>query len=85
MRRMKRRYVILRSYPRWVPEETDFLYQDSRGYVFKTTLRGAEELRPIALLISGSMKKLKTKEIRGRRFSSHPKGLNVREAQEKMG
>jgi hypothetical protein len=57
--RQKKRYVLLKSYPTSLPPNTKFLFQNQRGFVFKTDLKGAETLRSSAKLISGSIWKLK--------------------------
>ncbi len=55
--RQKKRYVRLKEFRS--DEELVFLFQDQDGYVFKTSPRSAQKLRASALLISGSIKKLK--------------------------
>ena len=57
--RAKKRYVLLLSYPKQMPENSKFLFQNSRGFVIKTDLKGAEKLKKDAILISGSVWKLK--------------------------
>jgi hypothetical protein len=57
--RQKKRYLLLRSFPSELPPNSKFLFQNSLGYVIKTDLEGAESLRSEALLISGSIWKLK--------------------------
>jgi len=66
--RQKKRYVLLKNYPQDLPPKCKFLFQNSLGYVFKTDLEGASSLRPEAILISGSIWKLK----------DHPKVLYSR-------
>ncbi len=73
--RPKKRYVLLRSYPQKPPENSKFLFQNSEGYVFKTDLRGAESLQEEAILISGSIWKLK----------EHPKVLYPRKVHKRNG
>jgi len=74
--RPKKRYVLLNTYPQHLPQNSKFLFQNSRGYVIKTDLNGADLLRKEALLISGSIWKLKTVQ---------PKVLYPRKAQKKNG
>ena len=85
MRRRKKRYVLLDSYPETIPTETDFLYQDSHGFLFKTTLHGAEQLRKQAILVSGSLKKLKKRVQCGPKRRDKTKGLNAGVIAEKDG
>jgi len=73
--RPKKRYVLLKDYPKEEPENSKFLFQNSSGFVFKTDLKGAEFFRKDALLISGSIWKLKT----------HPKVLYPRRLPKKGG
>lgn len=73
--RQKKRYVLLREYPEEVPNNSKFLFQNSSGYVFKTDLKGAELLRKNAIMISGSIWKVK----------SHPKALYPRKARKEGG
>jgi hypothetical protein len=67
--------VLLEDYPQQIPENTKFLFRNSSGYVFKTDLKGADELRQIALIISGSIWKLK----------NHPKVLYSRRNSKESG
>lgn len=85
MRRRKKRYVLLNSYPETIPENTDFLYQDSHGFLFKTTLHGAEQLREQAIFVSGSMKKLKKRMEWDPKRREKTKGLNAGARAEKDG
>jgi hypothetical protein len=73
--RQKKRYVLLKEYPQDMPENSKFLFQNSLGFVIKTDLKGAENLRSRALLISGSIWKLK----------DHPKVLYPRPTRGKNG
>jgi hypothetical protein len=73
--RQKKRYVLFKNYPRDLPENSKFLFQNSSGYVVKTDLKGARLLRPDAILISGSIWKLK----------DHPKLLYPRKKETKNG
>jgi hypothetical protein len=73
--RQKKRYVLLKEYPRDVPENSKFLFQNSSGYVFKTDLKGAKTLRKYAILISGSVWKVK----------DHPKVLYSRKTRKGNG
>ncbi len=73
--RQKKRYVLLKSYPAELPENSKFLFQNSSGYIFKTDLKGARVLRKDAVLISGSIWKLK----------AHPKLLYPRKGKVKGG
>jgi len=57
--RQKKRYILLKDYPKELPENSKFLFQNSSGYVIKTDLKGAKLLREDALQISGSIWKLK--------------------------
>jgi hypothetical protein len=57
--RQKKRYVLLKEIPKKLPEGSKFLFQNSSGYIVKTDLEGAKILRKDALLISGSVWKLK--------------------------
>lgn len=73
--RPKKRYILLRDYPKEEPENCKFLFQNSSGYVFKTDLKGAKFFRKDAILISGSIWKLK----------DHPKLLYSRRVPKKSG
>jgi hypothetical protein len=75
--RSKKRYVLVKSFPREMPEDSKFLFQNERGFIIKTDMKGAELLRPNALLISGSIWKLKTER--------QPKVLYSRKVQKKNG
>ena len=57
--RQKKRYVLLKDYPKELPDNSKFLFQNSSGFVFKTDPKGAIFLRKNAILISGSIWKLK--------------------------
>ena len=57
--RSKKRYLLLSTFPKSIPEDVDFLYQDEHGYVFRASLKATEALRSEAVFISGSMKKLR--------------------------
>lgn len=57
--RAKKRYILLKTLPEDLPAGTKFLFQSERGFVVKTTLQGAEQLRKEAVLISGSIRNLK--------------------------
>jgi hypothetical protein len=72
--RQKKRYVLLKSMPSDLPKDAKFLFQTEIGYVLKTDLKTAENLRCEALLISGCIKNVK-----------HPKGLNRRTAMSNAG
>ena len=61
--RAKKRYVLLKNYPKQMPENSKFLFQNSRGFVVKADLKGAEMLRKDAILISGSVWKLKQPKV----------------------
>jgi len=61
--RAKKRYVLLKSFPRELPPNSKFLFQNRRGFIVKTDLRGAELLRKEAVLISGSVWKLKEPQL----------------------
>jgi hypothetical protein len=73
--RQKKRYILLENFPRDLPENSKFLFQNSRGYVVKTDLSGEKILRKDAILISGSIWKLK----------NHPKLLYSRTDKRKNG
>jgi len=73
--RAKKRYVLLGKYPSELPENSKFLFQNSSGFVVKTDPKGAKLLRKDALLISGSVWKLK----------EHPKVLYARRKKKKDG
>jgi hypothetical protein len=73
--RQKKRYLLLKDYPKELPENSKFLFQNSFGYVIKADLKGAELLRKGALRISGSIWKLK----------DHPKLLYPRKTKKKVG
>jgi len=59
----KKRYVLLKIYPRDLPPNSKFLFQNRRGFVVKTDLPGAKILRNEAVLISGSIWKLKDPQL----------------------
>ena len=71
--RPKKRYIRLKQFV--TSENLEFMFQDDKGYVFKTTPKEAERLRNQALLISGSIKNLK----------SEPKVLNRRTKEQVNG
>ena len=73
--RQKKRYILLKNFPQDLPENSKFLFQNSLGYVVKTDLKGEKILRKDALLISGSIWKLK----------DHPKLLYPRTDKRKSG
>jgi hypothetical protein len=58
--RRKKRYIILSKLTDDLPKDSEFLFQSEAGYVFRLTPRAAEKLRGNALLISGSMRKIKS-------------------------
>jgi hypothetical protein len=64
--RRKKRYVLTRRYPRFLPDDAEFLFQDETGFVFRTSILGAERLRPEALLVTGTMKSLREYKERAR-------------------
>ncbi len=60
--RKKKRYVLLKElkFTEGVSnDDMQFLFQNSSGYVLKVSPKVAEKLRPSAILISGSIRKLK--------------------------
>jgi hypothetical protein len=71
--RSKKRYIRLKQFI--TSENLEFMFQDDKGYVFKTTPKQAERLREEALLISGSIRNLK----------SEPKVINRRTKQQVNG
>lgn len=73
--RQKKRYVLLKEFPSDLQENSKFLFQNSSGYIIKTDLVGAEYFRTRALLISGSIRKLK----------AQPKVLYPRKTKKKIG
>ncbi len=72
--RDKKRYVLLKNYPKQLPPNSKVLFQNSNGFVIKTNLQGAEILRNHATLISGSIWKLKEAQL-----------LNPRRAHKEIG
>ncbi|HVB11639.1 MAG TPA: hypothetical protein VNE86_00800 [Nitrososphaerales archaeon] len=50
-----------------MPDGAKFLFQNERGYVIKADLRSTEVLRKDAVLISGSIRKLKQPKLLNRR------------------
>jgi hypothetical protein len=73
--RQKKRYVLLKEYPKQEPQNSKFLFQNEAGFAFKTDLKGAEFFRKNALLVSGSVWKLK----------EYPKLLYSRKPRKKIG
>lgn len=65
--RAKKRYLLLKSFPTELPDGAKFLFQNERGYVIKADLRSTEALRKDAVLISGSIRKLKQPKLLNRR------------------
>jgi hypothetical protein len=61
--RDKKRYVLLKTFPDQLPPNSKFLFQNARGFVVKADLKGAEILRKRAILISGSIWKLKQPQL----------------------
>ncbi|MDA4111713.1 MAG: hypothetical protein OK439_04190 [Thaumarchaeota archaeon] len=61
--RPKKRYVLLKSHPDLLPPNSKFLFQNARGFVVKTDIRGAQVLRKNSILISGSIWKLKQPQL----------------------
>jgi hypothetical protein len=61
--RAKKRYVLLKNFPKQMPANSKFLFQNSRGFIVKTDLKGADLLRKEAILISGSVWKLKQPKL----------------------
>ncbi len=57
--RSKKRYVLLKAVTESLPEDSEFLFQCGEGYVFRVDPKSSESLRETALLISGSMRKIK--------------------------
>jgi hypothetical protein len=57
--RRKKRYVLLKSVPENLPRDLEFLFQSEAGYVFKMDPKSSDVLRGTALLISGSIRKVK--------------------------
>jgi hypothetical protein len=55
----RKRYLLFKSYPESLPADVQFLFQDKNGYVFKSSVASAEEMKRQAILVSGSIKKLK--------------------------
>jgi hypothetical protein len=72
--RAKKRYVLLRNYPRELPPNSKFLFQNRRGFVVKTDLAGADFMRKEAVLISGSIWKLKDPQLLNPTKSKKPTG-----------
>jgi hypothetical protein len=63
----KKRYLLMKTMPKDLPPGAKFLFQNEFGFVVKADLRTSEILRAEAILISGSIRRLK-----------HPKVLNPR-------
>jgi hypothetical protein len=61
--RAKKRYVLLKNYPKELPANSKFLFQNRRGFVVKTTIEGAQRLKTQAILVSGSIWKLKEPQL----------------------
>jgi hypothetical protein len=61
--RAKKRYILLKNYPMELPPNSKFLFQNRRGFVVKTTIEGAQILKKQAILVSGSIWKLKEPQL----------------------
>ena len=61
--RDKKRYVLLKDFPADLPPKSKFLFQNTRGFIIKTDIKGAELLKSAAILISGSIWKLKEPQL----------------------
>lgn len=70
----KKRYVLLKSLPRELPVGSRFLFQNELGYVIKADLRSTNILRKEAMLVSGSIRKLKHPQFLNRRTRIHNSG-----------
>ena len=62
--RKKKRYLLFKTLPPDLPEDSTFLFQTEEGYVVKVSPKGAEALRSKSVRISGSIKKLKFSKTR---------------------
>lgn len=65
--KVKKRYLLMKSLPDELPSDAKYLFQNEYGFVIKAGLESTKILRKDAILVSGSIKKLK-----------HPKALNSR-------
>jgi hypothetical protein len=72
--RAKKRYVLLKNYPQQLPPNSKFLFQNRRGFVVKTTIEGAQLLKKQALLVSGSIWKLKDPQLLNPSKAKEPSG-----------
>jgi hypothetical protein len=57
--RRKKRYLIFPSYPKDLPGDAEFLFQNEHGYVFRMTATSAETMKKEAYLSSGAIRKIK--------------------------
>jgi hypothetical protein len=65
--RPKKRYLLLKSLPPDLPVGAKFLFQNERGFVIKADLKTTQTLRNDAVLVSGSIRKLKQPKLLNRR------------------
>ncbi len=72
--RQKKRYILMKSFPQNLPEGSKFLFQNQWGFVFKADLKATESLRKDAVLISGSVRKLKEPQVLNRRRAKSSTG-----------
>ena len=63
--KVKKRYLLMKHMPVELPSDAKYLFQNEFGFVIKAGLESTEILRKDAILVSGSIRKLK-----------HPKALN---------
>ncbi|MGI0080187.1 MAG: hypothetical protein ACRECH_11235 [Nitrososphaerales archaeon] len=61
--RKKKRYVLFKTLPRDLPQDSTFLFQTEEGYVVRVSPKDAEALRCRSVRISGSIRKLKFSKI----------------------
>lgn len=67
--RRKKRYLIFRVVPSDLPPSAEFLFQNEWGFVFRMDTKTAESLRKSAAMISGSIRKLKSRPSTTRKSS----------------
>jgi hypothetical protein len=58
--RAKKRYVLFERVPEKLPTRCEFIFQSVKGYVYRMSPKAAQGMRRDAILISGSIRKIKS-------------------------
>jgi hypothetical protein len=65
--RKKKRYALLKTVPLKLLKKAEFIFQNEQGFVYRVDPKTAESLRAYALVLSGSIRKIKSFDSKSRK------------------